>query len=104
MHRRAKRRPVRRTRPRQPETIRRLRNIIRPKLAQHPHYTRRDRSRQKETRNPTKRRFRDARQRSVNVARPALSDRLERAHVARHQREDGDADAALHEDAHDWPL
>lgn len=33
-----------------------------------------------------------------------MTDRLERAHVACHQGEDGDADAALYEDADYGPL
>ncbi|KFY02391.1 hypothetical protein V490_00525 [Pseudogymnoascus sp. VKM F-3557] len=104
MHRRAKRPTVRRARRSQPETLRRVGDIVRAQLAQHPHHERRNGRRQKEAGNPTKRRFRDAHQRAVNVARPGLADRLERAHVTSHQREDGDADATLHKDANYRPF
>ncbi|KFY88016.1 hypothetical protein V498_06936 [Pseudogymnoascus sp. VKM F-4517 (FW-2822)] len=104
MHRRTERPAMHRARRNQPVAIRRVRDVIRPQLAQHPHQERRDRRRQKEAGNTAERRFRNARERAVDVARLGLPDRLERAHVARHQREDGDADAALHEDADYGPL
>lgn len=104
MHRRAERPTMHRARRNQPVTIRRGGDIVRPQLAQHPHNTRREGRRQKEAGNPSERRFRDAAQRAVDVALLGLPDRLERAHVARHQGEDGDADAALHEDADYGPL
>lgn len=65
---------------------------------------RREHGGQEEARDAPECGFRDGDQGAFDVVGFALSDRLQRADVAGDEGEDGDADAALEEDADDGPL
>lgn len=67
-------------------------------LGHEPRHARRRRGGEHEPRDPPQRRLADGREGRLLVALATELDGLQRAHVARHEREDGHADAALDQD------
>lgn len=67
-------------------------------LGHEPRHGRRGGGGENEPRDPPQRRLADGRERRLLIALAAQLDGLERAHVARHEGEDGHADAALDQD------
>lgn len=92
------------TRGPQPEAFGVVRDLIGAELGDEPHDERRHGGRQEEPGYASEGRLRDAAQGALDVAGLGLADGLQGADVARDEGEDGDADAAVDEDADDGPL
>lgn len=81
-----------------PPTVLMLSNRIKSHLSHEPRHRRRRGRGEHEARDPPQRRLADGREGRLLVALAAQLDGLQRAHVARHEGEDGHADAALDQD------
>lgn len=88
----------------QPPAVPVLDNLIETELAHHETHRGRDRRGQHEPRDAAQRALADGDERGLLAALAAEPGGLQRAHVARHQREDGVADAALDEDPEEGEL
>lgn len=88
----------------QPHTLTIPRDLEHVHIRHTPNQERRQHSRQEQTGYATEGTFRDGHQSAFGIVGFALPDGLERAHVASYEGEDGDADAALKEDADNGPL
>lgn len=103
-HRLRPRRLIIRSRGPQPEAVRVLRDFVGAELGDKPHDNRGHGGRQKEPGYASEGGLCDAGQGALDVAGVGLADGLQGADVARDEGEDGDADAAVDEDADDGPL